>query len=139
MMRGLLKLLLVIVILVGIGAFLIGRRSNGWEILPGSSVGANGPVDSNKARDAGAKIGEAAAHAANEASGALQSGKITAKIKSKMALDDLVQAHNISVDTSGSIVTLTGVAGSQAERERAVQLARETEGVSSVVDNLHVR
>ena len=67
MIRGLVKLLIVVVILVAIGAFLIGRWSNDREILPGSSVHATGPVDSSKARDAGAKVGQAAADAANEA------------------------------------------------------------------------
>jgi osmotically-inducible protein OsmY len=43
------------------------------------------------------------------------------------------------VDTNGSVVTLTGTVGSDVERKRAVQLARETEGVTSVVDNLRVR
>ena len=139
MIRGLVKLLIVILILVAVGAFLIGRRSNDREILPGSSVQATGPVDSSKARAVGAKVGEATADAANEASSAVKNGSVTAKIKSKMALDDMVKAANINVDTNGSVVTLTGSVGSDAERKRAVQLARETEGVTSVNDNLRVR
>jgi osmotically-inducible protein OsmY len=87
----------------------------------------------------GAKVGEAAAGAANEASNAVKNAGITAKIKSKMALDEMVKARDINVDTNGSVVTLTGTVRSDAERKRAVQLARETEGVTSVVDNLQVR
>jgi osmotically-inducible protein OsmY len=49
-----------------------------------------------------------------------------------------VKALNIDVDTDGSIVTLTGRVKSAAERERAMRLARETDGVSSVVDRLAV-
>jgi osmotically-inducible protein OsmY len=64
---------------------------------------------------------------------------LTAKIKSKMALDDHVNARAVDVDTSRSVVTLTGVVGSAAERERAVSLARDTEGVTRVVDRLQVR
>ena len=64
---------------------------------------------------------------------------LTAKIKSKMALDDHVNARAVDVDTSGSVVTLTGVVGSVAARERAVSLARDTEGVTRVVDRLQVR
>jgi osmotically-inducible protein OsmY len=63
---------------------------------------------------------------------------LTAKIKSKMALDDLVQAREIDVDTLADTVTLTGVVGSEAERERALRIARETEGVRTVVDRLAV-
>ena len=64
---------------------------------------------------------------------------LTAKIKSKMALDDYVEARGIDVDTSGSVVTLSGVVGSTSERERAVGLARETKGVTRVVDKLRIR
>ncbi len=139
MLKGLLKLALVVIILVAVGAFFLGRRTNGWEFLPGSSVKASGPVDTSKARDAGAKVGEATANAVNETKETLAQAGITAKIKSKMVLDDQVKARNIEVDTDGSIVTLTGVVGSEAERRRAVQLAKETEGVTSVVDHLRVR
>jgi hyperosmotically inducible protein len=64
---------------------------------------------------------------------------LTAKIKSKMALDDLVQARNVDVDTRNGVVTLSGVVVSEAERQRAVQLAKETSGVTSVNDRLTVR
>ena len=71
--------------------------------------------------------------------GAVGEGTLTAKIKSKMALDDLVKARNIHVETDGAVVTLTGDVSSDAERQRAVQLTKETEGVRSVVDRLQVR
>jgi hypothetical protein len=139
MIRGLVWLLLVVIVLVGLGAFLLGRWSGGGEFWPDSPVSAANPVDPGKARDLGAKVGEATANAANQAKDALATSGLTAKIKSKMALDDLVKARNINVDTNGSTVTLTGVVGSEAERQRAVQLAKETAGVTSVIDQLQVR
>jgi hyperosmotically inducible protein len=63
---------------------------------------------------------------------------LTAKIKSKMALDDSVKARNINVDTNGTVVTVTGTVQSDQERERAVRLAKETAGVTQVVDRLHI-
>src|SRR2546422_4890323 len=139
MIKSLLKLVLVVIVLIGLGAFLLGRWSGGGDILPDSPVGAAGPVDTSKAREVGAKVGEATANAANQAKDALETGAVTAKIKSKMALDDLVKALNIDVDTNGSVVTLTGVVGSEAERQRAVQLAKQTDGVTSVIDHLRVQ
>ena len=139
MFRTMLKLVLVIIVIVGLAAFLLGRWSSGSKIVPDSPVHAAGPVDTSKAREAGAKVGEATARAANEAEEALANGATTAKIKSKMVLDDLVKARNIHVDTNGSAVTLTGVVGSEAERQRALQLARQTEGVTSVTDHLRVQ
>jgi hyperosmotically inducible protein len=54
-------------------------------------------------------------------------------------LDDHVKARTIDVDTSGSVVTLTGVVQSNEERDRAVRLARDTDGVTRVVDKLVVK
>jgi hypothetical protein len=139
MIRDMLKLVLVIIVIVGLAAFLLGRWSSGSKVVPDSPVHAAGPVDTSKAREVGAKVGEATAKAANEAEEALENGAITAKIKSKMILDDLVKARNIRVDTDGSTVTLTGVVGSEAERQRALQLARQTEGVTSVTDHLRIQ
>ncbi len=55
---------------------------------------------------------------------------MTTKIMAKMALDDLVKARTIDVTTDGPIVTLSGRVHSEAERDRAVRIARETEGVT---------
>ena len=140
MIRSLLKVVLVVIVLVGVGAFLVGRWSSNAKVLPDSPVGgASGPVDTSKARDVGAKVGEATAKAANQAEDAIAQGAVTAKIKSKMVLDDLVKARNINVDTNGTVVTLTGDVGSEAERKHALELAKETEGVTSVIDHLRVR
>ena len=128
----------MVIVIVGL-VFVLGRWSSGSKIVPDSPVHAAGPVDTSKAREAGAKVGEATAKAANEAEEALANGAITAKIKSKMVLDDLVKARNIDVNTNGSVVTLTGVVGSEAERQRALQLAKQTEGVTSVIDHLRVQ
>ena len=63
---------------------------------------------------------------------------VTTAVKSKLAADDTVKAYQIDVDTNGGVVTLNGTVPSQAAKDRAVQLARETDGVSSVDDRLVV-
>jgi hyperosmotically inducible periplasmic protein len=63
---------------------------------------------------------------------------ITTAVKAKMATDDAVKASEINVDTHNHVVTLNGTVGSQAEKERAVLIARDVNGVSSVVDDLIV-
>lgn len=103
-----------------------------------------GVEDSDRAavRERGAELTRDAARvagkAANELEGALSDGALTAKITSKLALDDHVNARAINVDTSASIVTLRGTVASEAERERALRLAHETRGVTRVVDELQV-
>ena len=86
-----------------------------------------------------ARAADKATDAADELGDRMTDGALTAKIKSKMALDDHVKARAIDVDTSGGIATLSGVVASKDERERAVQLARDTEGIIRVVDELEVR
>lgn len=63
---------------------------------------------------------------------------ITSKIKAKMMLDDHVDARAINVTTNGSMVTLTGTVGSVDEHDRAINLARDTAGVTEVIDQLMV-
>src|SRR5262245_41297081 len=63
---------------------------------------------------------------------------ITSAVKMKMASDDTVKASEINVDTHNHVVTLNGTVGSNAERERAVMIARNTNGVNSVIDDLRV-
>lgn len=140
MVRGLLRLIIVLLILVAIGAFFLGYRWGDREVVdrPVGTTGAQSEIDTSRARAAGAKIGEKVAVGANEAERAVANAGLTTKIKAKMALDDLVKAAAIDVDTDGTVVTLSGTVRSAAERDRALQLARETVGVTQVIDQLRV-
>ena len=73
------------------------------------------------------------------ASVAVGDAAITAKVKTSFAADELVKARNINVDTVQGVVTLNGVVNSAAEKQRAMDLARRIDGVSSVRDNLVMR
>jgi osmotically-inducible protein OsmY len=140
MFRSLVKGVLVLVVLVAAAAFLLGWW--GGRVRPNNppreTVGTTG-VNTERAREIGAKVGEKTAVAADEARRAIADGSITAKIKAKMALDDTVKALNVDVDTNGSTVTVSGVVDSAAQRQRVLQLARETAGVTQVVDRLTVK
>ena len=63
---------------------------------------------------------------------------ITTAVKSKMAADDTVKAYRIDVDTKDRVVTLSGAVDTPQARERAMELARTTDGVRDVVDRLTV-
>jgi hyperosmotically inducible protein len=149
-MIGLLFRTVLVVVLIVAGGFLfLGYRAGQWGTAPAStqstqpapspSVGTSGAIDTTKARERGAELGEKTAVAAAKAEETLAEGAITAKIKTKMALDETVKARSISVSTTRTTVTLTGTVDSAAEHERAVALARETAGVTHVVDHLAVR
>lgn len=65
-------------------------------------------------------------------------GWITAKIQSQYFLDAEVKARDIDVDTNNGVVTLRGSVDNEAERRAAVMMARNTEGVRDVNDQLTV-
>ena len=140
MVGSLIRAVVIVVVLVAAGAFLLGWWGSGHlrPDAPRDAVGTSG-VDTGRAREVGAEVGEKAATAANQARRAVADGSVTAKIKAKMALDDTVKALNVDVDTNGTTVTVSGIVGSTAQRDRVLQLARETDGVTQVVDHLQVR
>ena len=63
---------------------------------------------------------------------------ITAHVQSSYFTDSTVKGRNIDVSTSQGVVTLEGTVESQDEKARAVELARETDGVVDVRDQLMV-
>ena len=63
---------------------------------------------------------------------------ITTRVKTAMLNDPAVGGLSIDVDTYKGVVTLSGRVRSEAERERAVAVARQTSGVSDVRSELAV-
>ena len=69
----------------------------------------------------------------------ISDGWITTKINWFFVGEDLLKDSRIDVDTKDNVVTLKGTVLSQAGRTRAMELAKATEGVKNVVDQLTVR
>ena len=63
---------------------------------------------------------------------------ITTAVKSKLAADDTVKAYQVDVDTNNKVVTLSGDVATPAQKEHAVTIARNTDGVTDVIDQLRV-
>lgn len=64
--------------------------------------------------------------------------EVTAKVKARLTADPEVNPFQIDVDTIDGTVTLSGVVDSARQKEEAESLARGTEGVVAVVNNLQV-
>lgn len=94
---------------------------------------------------AGSLLMPLAAHAAEDAAGSphpevyVKDSLITTKIKAKLATDSLRSLANIQVDTNhkGEVV-LTGNVATQQEADRAISIARQTDGVTSITSKLKV-
>jgi osmotically-inducible protein OsmY len=144
------RVILVVVIVVAAAAFFLGYRWGGGRdqattaqpaARQETAVGTRGDrVDTarERARAAGAEIGEKVAVGAQKAGETLDEAGLTAKVKSKIALDDTLDGSRVQVSTDDNRVTLTGTVINEVQHRRALDLARETEGVSSVVDHLSV-
>jgi osmotically-inducible protein OsmY len=129
MFRALFKLGLLAVAVVAVGGFLMG-----WWTTEQLDRGAI----EERVGTAGAVVKERAGDAAVQAKNVLEDGALTAKIKSKITLDDTLEGISINIDTVARVTTLNGTVRSEAQRQRLLQLARETKGVTKVVDNLKV-
>ncbi len=64
---------------------------------------------------------------------------VTAKIQSKYFMDDEVKGRNINVDTKDGVVTLAGTVETEAQRAQAEAIARNTDGVKDVREQLQVQ
>jgi osmotically-inducible protein OsmY len=99
-------------------------------------AGAPSTADDAKAKskDVAHKAGKAAEEVADMATDAW----ITSKIKAQLMGADGVHASGINVDTADGVVTLHGNVRSEAERTKAVTIARQTRGAIKVIDQLAV-
>ena len=78
-----------------------------------------------------------AGHAQQSSGTLMKDSAITAKIKAAQASDSTVRATSINVETDNAgAVTLSGSARSQAEIDRAVELAKGVQGVTRVTNNM---
>ena len=64
---------------------------------------------------------------------------ITTRVKSRFAQDEQVSAMRLNVETLKGVVQLSGFATSQAEKERAGQIARSVPDVREVRNDIVVR
>jgi osmotically-inducible protein OsmY len=133
--------LLVVVVLVAVVAFSY-LNGTGWSGMPHmdrpAATNPSGAASVETARERGAEVGEKVALAAAKVRETAAEAALTSKIKAKMMLDDNIRARAIDVTTSNTTVTLSGTVGSADEHDRALRLARDTAGITNVVDRLRV-
>jgi hypothetical protein len=144
-MGGLIRTLFTLAIIVIVGAYFLGYLPKTASIVgsaPGATQAPVSPPDVEKTKEpaaptpapTGDDLRDRAALAAARIDSTLADTTLTAKIKAKIALDDTVKAAEVSVHSKSGVVTVGGAVGSAAVQQRILQLARETAGVKSVVN-----
>jgi len=89
--------------------------------------------------DAGAKMSQATKDAGSAIASAADDATITAAVNAGLAKDPDLSAIKIDVDTQAGKVTLRGPAPTPTAKERAEQIAKGVQGVSSVDNQLEVK
>lgn len=69
---------------------------------------------------------------------AIKDGWLVMKIHSEMVDEDVLSGSDIDVDVDKGVVTLQGTVRSDAGRNRAIAVARSSDGVKNVIDQLRV-
>jgi hyperosmotically inducible periplasmic protein len=71
-------------------------------------------------------------------SSALKDAKIATVVKTRLLFESEVSGTSIDVDAKNGVVTLSGEVDSDAEKDLAIAIAKNTDDVSKVVDKLEV-
>lgn len=103
-------------------------------VTPGATP-TSGSRDAERPADDAARKADDSARGVGETMG---DAGITTAVKTKLLADTTVGGLNIDVDTTDAVVTLRGDVHSAAEKRRAMEIARETNGVKSVKDQLKI-
>jgi hyperosmotically inducible periplasmic protein len=146
-MGHLIRTLFVLAIVAIVGAYFLGYLPQTASVF-GPAPAAKAPAAQDveaprgtppaKPQPSGDELKDRAARAAQRVDETLAEAALTGKIKAKIALDDTVKTADVRVHSQKGIVTLSGSVNSAAQRDRLLQLARETAGVNSVVNQITI-
>ena len=96
------------------------------------------PERATDAAAAARQAGKQATGAAKAAGRKITDGWITSKIYAQFLTEDALADSDVDVDVTKGVVTLTGTVRSDTGRQRAIAIAKATDGVQSVKDSLKV-
>ena len=120
-------------------AVMIVRGTDGVrDVIDRIEVNQAAATTGRDLRDQAGQAGREIREESAEAGRAVADAAVTAAVKSKFLADTAVKCLEIDVDTNDGIVTLNGTVATRTEADRAMMLARNTDGVNSVVNNLKV-
>jgi len=91
-----------------------------------------------KTKDGAEKVADKTKEGLSKTGEVITDSWITTRVHSKFVDEDLLKHSDIHVDTKDHVVTLRGTVMSAAGRARAVEQAKEVEGVHKVVDLLTI-
>jgi osmotically-inducible protein OsmY len=115
----------------------IARVDNKIVVDPAAAHSTIGTAG-QKTKEGAEKVVDKTKEGVSKTGEVITDGWITTRVKSKFVGEDLLKNSDINVDTNDHVVTLKGTVMSAAGRARAVEQAKEVEGVRKVVDLLTI-
>ncbi len=91
-----------------------------------------------KSKEGVAVAGEKSASGVRKVGSDIADAFVLASVKARFFGDDALKGSDINVDCDSHVVTLKGTVPNEAARQRAIELARKTDGVDRVVDRLTI-
>jgi hyperosmotically inducible protein len=115
-------------------------KKDAGAALDATKAGVDKVLDATKkaGTELAGEVAEKSKEAASTAGAAVTDGWITTKVQAKFADEPVLKGSDINVDTHDHVVTLMGTVRSPAAKARAATVARETERVTRVVNQLVV-
>ena len=98
----------------------------------GLGAGCNRANTEQQARNAAAEVKQAAARAGDK----LADGWLTTKVQARFFTNDAIKPRYIDVSTRDGVVTIGGYVDSDNVRQQVLQIAKNTDGVKDVKDEL---
>jgi osmotically-inducible protein OsmY len=114
------------------------RQARGGWLLVGLAVVAFTAASCREPRQQHGATTDTGTAGTTEAGANFQDGWITTKVQAKYFTEPDVRGRDIDVTTNNGVVTLSGVVENEQSRQRALELARNTDGVVRVEDRLQV-
>jgi osmotically-inducible protein OsmY len=115
----------------------VARVDNQLIVDLAAPTGTAGTMKS-KTKEGAEKVADKTKEGLSKTGEVITDGWITTRVHSKFVGEDLLKDSDITVDTKDHVVTLKGTVMSAAGRARAVEQAKEVEGVHKVVDLLAI-
>lgn len=102
------------------------------------TTGTTGKEVARETGTAGKEVARDTANAAKNVGKRITDGWVKSKIAMQFVTEDTLDNSDIDIDITKGAVSLNGTVRSDAGRIRAVTIAKATDGVKSVVDNLKI-
>ena len=113
---------------------MMNRRSMLGATVAILSLPLTSACDSMRGRDSSASSSR------NESAGEyFDDATITTKVKAALVESKEVKAREVNVETYRGVVQLSGFVSTQAEAQRAAELARSVKGVQSVKNDIRIK